>query len=267
MSRPRYNDWTLPKGHRERGESVEETALREVLEETGMRCRIVTPLTTTRHRVEGDTKEVAWFAMTPLPDSPGFSENSEVDSVEWLSPKNAAKRVTYQNDRDLITGTDLDSLSQTGTIRIVRHAIAGERAKWKKKDNERPLTKKGYREARALAELLCTTPIDRIVSSPYVRCTETVEPLAKLLGLDVEVDPGLGETPGERSPLDVLRELVGHNAVACSHGGVIQRTIRELRQLGTAVRGPVYATKASIWEVEVDAGKFVSARYLPPPRI
>ncbi len=268
VHRPRYPDWTLPKGHRERGETVEETAIREVLEETGLRCRIVAPLATTRHRVDGgDVKEVAWFAMTPLPGSPGFAKNGEVDSIEWLAPKDARKRVSYQNDRELIAEADLGSLSTTGTIRMVRHAVAGERSKWKKKDHERPLTKKGYREARAIADLLADASIDRVVSSPYVRCAQTLEPLASTLGLELELDPRLGEGPGNRPGIEVLAELVGHNAVVCSHGGVIQAALRDLKEAGMTVRGPMYASKASIWEIQVEAGRFTSARYLPPPRV
>jgi 8-oxo-(d)GTP phosphatase len=267
VHRPKYNDWTLPKGHRERGELLEETALREVLEETGHQCRIVGPLTTTRHRVNGDLKEVAWFAMTPLPDSPGFKSNAEVDEVAWLTPKRAAALVSYKNDRFLIAGTDIEALSRTGTLRLVRHSIAGERGSWKGPDRERPLTKKGHREALALAELLAPAGIDRVVSSPFTRCTETVQPLAKAVGIDLETDEGLGEDRSETSATEVVKSLVGHNAVVSSHGGIIQGILRDLRKEGLEVRGPLYCSKSSIWEIQVEDGVFTTATYHPPPRV
>ncbi len=266
VHRPRYDDWTLPKGHREPGETVEQTALREVLEESGLHCRIVAPLTTTRHKVDGDTKEVAWFAMSPLPDSPGFKPNSEVSEARWLSPDKARRRLTYKNDRNLIDDGELVRLSQTGTIRLIRHAIAGDRASWKGNDQDRPLTKKGHRESLALAELLADLWIDRVVSSPYTRCVATVEPLAKTLGVQTEIDERLGEDPPRSNAADVVRSLVGHNAVVSSHGGIIQGILRDLAKDGLPVRGPLYCSKASIWEIQVDGGKFTSATYLPPPR-
>lgn len=267
VHRPKYDDWTLPKGHREVGETVEQTALREVLEETGLQCRIVAPLTTTRHKVDGETKEVAWFAMTPLPDSPGFRPNNEVDESRWLSPEKAKARVSYKNDRTLIDEDELGRLSQTGTIRLVRHAIAGDRSRWKGNDRDRPLTKKGQRESLALAELMADLGIDRVVSSPYLRCVDTVGPLAKTLGIETEIDERLGEdVPGETAA-DLVRSLVGHNAVISSHGRIIQGVLRDLGKDGLVVRGPIYCSKASIWEVRVDGGGFVGATYLPPPKV
>ena len=118
--RPRYNDWSLPKGKADPDETPEQTAVREVLEETGYHCRIVAPLGKTRYRVSSRTKEVTWFAMRPLPDSPGFKPNNEVDKVKWLKPKKASALLDYDRDRDLVIETDLKKLSKTGTIFLVR---------------------------------------------------------------------------------------------------------------------------------------------------
>jgi len=152
--RPAYDDWSLPKGKADEGETPETTALREVFEETGYRCRIVASLGTTRYRVPGGVKEVDWFAMKPLPDSPGFEKNSEIDRIKWLSRAKAVTLLDYEGDRELLDGANLKKLAQTGTLRLIRHATAGDRAKWAGHDESRALTKKGRREAEAIADSL-----------------------------------------------------------------------------------------------------------------
>ena len=210
VHRPQYDDWTPPKGKADKGESPEETAIREVLEETGYRCRIVAPLGPTRYRVQGGVKEVHWFGMRPLPDSPGFTKNSEVDQVKWLSPRKLADKLSYDQDRELIAGTDFKKLAQTGNLYLFRHTTAGERSRWKGRDEDRSLTKKGWREADAIAGYLADAGIERIFSSPYERCVQSVKPLAKLIKAPVEISPLLGEEPDIDAAYALDRRPGGH---------------------------------------------------------
>lgn len=265
--RPRYGDWGFPKGKSDKGETPEETAVREVFEETGYHCRIVAPVGTTRYRINSGAKEVQWFAMRPLPDSPGFKKNKEVDAIKWVTRKKAKEALDYENDRLLLGGADLKKLSQTGTIRMLRHAAAGNREKWKGNDRERPLTKKGRREAAAIAAALQGSGIERIVTSPFLRCIETVEPLAKATGAKIEISEALAEGPDVDAAYDLVDSLVGANAVLCSHGDVIPATINRLVWLGLSLESRFYCSKGSIWEIDVDRGKFASARYVPPPEV
>lgn len=265
--RPQYDDWSLPKGKAENGESPEQTALREVLEETGYRCRIVAPVGTTRYRVKGGAKEVSWFAMKPLPDSPGFKKNPEVDQIEWLSRRRAKKQLTYEIDRDLVEQADLKTLAGTGRLYLVRHATAGDRARWKGPDDARPLTKKGRRQAEAIAASLADAGIERILSSPSTRCVETVEPLAKLIGAEIEKTPELAEEPDLDAAYTVVDATIGSNTVICSHGDVIPALINRMMWAGLELSTRFYYSKASIWEVEVEAGRFASAHYHPPPDV
>jgi 8-oxo-dGTP diphosphatase len=265
--RPVYDDWSLPKGKADEGESVEETAVREVLEETGYHCRIVAPLGTTRYRVPGGVKEVDWFAMKPLPDSPGFELNSEIDKVKWLSRRNAVGLLSYDHDRELIDGTDLKRLAQTGTIHMVRHATAGDRSRWSGDDQTRSLTKKGKRQAEAIASSLRDAGIERIVSSPYDRCVQTVEPLSKLIKAPVEISQDLAEEADIDGAYRVVDDLVGSNTVICSHGDVIPALINRMMWAGLSLTSRFYCSKGSIWEVEVDGGKFTTGHYHPPPEV
>lgn len=267
VHRPRYDDWTPPKGKADKGESPEETAVREVLEETGYRCRIVAPLGPTRYRVPGGVKEVHWFGMRPLPDSPGFKRNSEVDKVMWLSPRKLVDKLSYDQDRELIEGTDFKKLAQTGNLYLIRHTTAGERSRWKGRDEDRSLTKKGWREADAIAGYLAGAGIERIVSSPFERCVQSVKPLAKLIKAPVEISPLLGEEPDIDAAYALVDGLVGTNAVVCSHGDVIPALINRMMWAGLTLDSRFYCSKGSIWVVGVEEGKFTNAHYRPPPEV
>ncbi len=267
VHRPRYDDWTLPKGKSDPDETPEGTALREVLEETGNHCRIVAPLGATRYRVVGGVKEVNWFAMKPLPDSPGFSKNSEVDKVKWLSRRELLDLLTYDQDRELVEGTDLKKLAQTGALYLIRHTTAGDRRRWKGRDEDRSLTKKGWREADAIAGSLADAGIERIVSSPFERCVQTVKPLAKLIKARIETSPLLAEEPDIDAAYELVDSLIGANTVICSHGDVIPALINRMMWAGLSLESRFYCSKGSIWEVGVDGGKFTTARYMPPPEV
>jgi 8-oxo-dGTP diphosphatase len=101
VHRPRYDDWTFPKGKLEEGESDEECALREVHEETGLRCVLEEELGETEYTVDGAPKRVRWWRMRPLADD-GFAPNDEVDELRWLEPAAAIELLTYRPDRALL---------------------------------------------------------------------------------------------------------------------------------------------------------------------
>ncbi|HEX6301003.1 MAG TPA: NUDIX hydrolase [Acidimicrobiia bacterium] len=265
--RPRYDDWGLPKGKADQGETPEETAIREVLEETGFHCRIVAPLGATRYRVRNGVKEVTWFAMRPLPDSPGFKKNEEVDEIKWLTRKRAKALCDYENDRALIADADLKNLAQTGTLFLLRHAAAGDRRKWEGIDAIRPLNKKGRRQSAALAKSLQYSGIEKIYTSPYTRCVQTVEPLAEAVGAKVVEHDALAEGPDIDAAYALADELVGYNAVLCSHGDVIPAVINRMMWAGLTLESRFYCSKASIWAVGLEGGRFTTARYIPPPQV
>jgi 8-oxo-dGTP diphosphatase len=265
--RPRYDDWSLPKGKADDGETPEQTALREVLEETGYKCRVVAPVGTTRYRVPGGVKEVNWFALKPLPDSPGFKKNPEVDEVKWLSRRRALKQLSYDQDRELVEQTDLKRLAQTSTLYLLRHGTAANREKWTGEDTRRPLTKKGRRQAEAIARSLADAGIERILTSPYDRCVQTVGPLAEMIGAPIETYPELAEEADLDAAYALVDGVVGANAVICSHGDVIPALINRMMWAGLELSSRFYCSKGSIWEVPVEGGKFTTGHYIPPPDV
>ena len=152
---------------------------------------------------------------------------------------------------------------------VVRHAKAGSRHDWDGDDDtERPLTKPGRRQAAALTDRLGREAISAVWSSPYLRCTQTVAPLAAACGLDVRTDDRLGEGQAYERVLALLRELPDE-AVVCSHGDVIPELIHALSRRGTRLLTPPDWGKASIWLLDPpDAdGHVATAAVEPPPDV
>jgi 8-oxo-dGTP pyrophosphatase MutT (NUDIX family) len=101
VHRPRYDDWTLPKGKLDSGESFEDAAVREVFEETGLRCRLVRELPAVEYQVRGRPKVVRYWLMEVESETP-LADNDEVDEVRWLAPAQALGLLSYEHDRDVL---------------------------------------------------------------------------------------------------------------------------------------------------------------------
>jgi 8-oxo-dGTP diphosphatase len=148
---------------------------------------------------------------------------------------------------------------------LVRHAKAGSRSDWSGDDRERPLSKAGRRQADALARVLTPVCAGSLVSSPYVRCVQTLEPLATCVDGTVEIDERLAEGNDFRGALDLLATLPD-GSVLCSHGDVIPDTIAALDRRGCRILTEPDWRKASVWVLRREADGVVSeASVWPPP--
>jgi broad specificity phosphatase PhoE len=147
-------------------------------------------------------------------------------------------------------------------VYLVRHAQAGDRREWDGPDAGRPLNKKGRQHAEAIAEVLATRPIARVLSSPAVRCVQTVEPLAARLGVDIEVTATFAEGARFAAAREVLDTLAKepHDTVVCGHGDVIPELLESLEAEGTPLDGAGCA-KGSIWRLVADDGRFIRGDY------
>jgi CHAD domain-containing protein/phosphohistidine phosphatase SixA len=148
-------------------------------------------------------------------------------------------------------------------VYLVRHAKAGDREKWTDPDEDRPLTKPGRRQAEGLARMLKHAGVARVLSSPYVRCVQTVEPLAAALELPVGLEPALAEGASLDASLALLE--VEQPTVACTHGDVVGNVIEHLAVKGVSGADPYLCEKGSVWVLWIDAGAVCRAEYLPPP--
>jgi 8-oxo-dGTP diphosphatase len=274
IHRPRYDDWSLPKGKLAPGEAELEGAVREVLEETGHRVRVGRSLGETRYlKANGGItrpKVVRWWAME---DEGGiFSPSREVDELRWLSLADAAHLLTRDTDREILEAF-VRGPAPTSTVLVVRHATAGSRATWTDGDELRPLDECGHAQADELVRILTRFDVARIVSAPPIRCIDTVRPLADALSLPVEPAPVLS-VDGAADDMDgavaLVRQLGGteRDAVACSQGEVIPDLVTTLAgEDDVSVATPVRARKGSVWALTFDTGsRLVAADYLPAPR-
>lgn len=150
------------------------------------------------------------------------------------------------------------------TIRLVRHAKAGSRHNFAGLDDDRPLTKKGLVQAAGIAEMLAPKHPTRLLSSPLLRCIETLQPLADAVGLSVEIDTRLAEGSSYSSVLDLIEQLP-EGAVLCSHGDVIPAVIDALLRRGAELASEPDHRKGAMWELERERGEIVRVRAFAPP--
>ena len=154
------------------------------------------------------------------------------------------------------------------TLYVLRHARAGRRSAWRADDQLRPLTKVGRRQANGVAGVLEGRAVTRIVSSPYVRCIQSVEPLAHQLGLRVETADALAEGTPLDDVLRLVEKVADQETVLCTHGDVLKLLLEHVRGAGVKVRrrnGVPLMEKGSVWELATDHGAIVSATYHKPP--
>ena len=258
VHRPKYDDWSLPKGKADQGESDEACALREVREETGLCCELGPYLGEFSYIDKQDRPKVARFwAMRPVAGE--FRPSDEVDEVAWLSVPDARARLTRGQDAEMVDLLD-QHIPYRVRILLVRHATAGERDAWKGDDRLRPLDDRGRRQAQGLVRQLSSYPIERVLSSPHLRCVQSVQPLAEARGLVVEETERLAEENPEDA-LALISQLEGSTAVICTHGDVIPVVLDAM--LAGDHHEP--SEKGSTWAIDAGQPGPTSATYLEPP--
>jgi 8-oxo-(d)GTP phosphatase len=263
VHRPRYDDWSLPKGKLGRGEHALLAAIREVHEETGARAvpRLRLPSTRYLTSVPGVEKVVEYWAMECRAVD-GFTPNEEVDEVRWVPVAEAAGLLTYAHDRGVLAA--YPRLARVdGVVVLVRHAYAGERADWTGNDLRRPLDEVGRATAEQLAPLLAAYEPTRLVSARPDRCVQSLQPLARVTGLPIEIDDQFDESADAAAAATVIRATAqrGGVTVVCSQGGLIPDVVGGLSgRTAETYRTP----KGSGWVLGFAGTEFVNADRLDP---
>ena len=262
--RRHYDDWSLPKGKLDRGETFRKAAVREIREETGVKGPTIGRIGSIGYVTPAGNQKVVRYWLLEAKDG-RFRPNREVAAIAWLRGKKARARLTYERDRAVLTrGIEMVKEPASGRIFLTRHARAGDRTQWVGRDPLRPLSKRGRLQAEALADYFLHLPVDRIYSSPFERCEQTVEPLARTLGMKIRRQKSLAEGTRPKQVARFIEELGATSAVLSSQGDVIGDFIGRLARKGVDIDGPLEWKKGSIWVLETRRGRVVEARYVPP---
>ena len=241
IHREYHHDVSLPKGKVDPGEAPPQTAVREILEETGYRVTLGAPLGTAEYLLPGGRDKVVHYWSAEIGDDAfaaagDFTPNSEVQKIEWLPLVKAAAALTYERDAEVLQRfadrVETHSI-RTFALIALRHAKAASPSEWAGSDATRPLQPAGRRQAKSIAPAVAAWSPKRIISSTAARCLATVEPLSAATHVGVKQTDALSQDAFESGSDDVagvvakrLKKRV--DAVLCSHGPVLPAIIREI---------------------------------------
>ena len=254
VHRPKYDDWSLPKGKLNSNEHVVLGALREVWEETGYLGTPGRSLGEINYLKDGSPKRVRYWAIRA--DSGRFAPSEEVDQLMWLPPREGQQHLLPDRDRRILAEFARDS-DETWPFLLVRHGCAGERSAWPGDDRERPLDDLGHQQAVALAQMLSVYGVKRVLSADVLRCLDTVGPFAASKEIAVESEPLVSEAGTQAhasAAIDRLLTIVAAReaVVVCSQGKAMPDLIAGVtKALGYLVPPDRHTRKGGYWVLHV----------------
>jgi 8-oxo-dGTP diphosphatase len=264
IHRPRYDDWSLPKGKIDPGETAPVTAVREIFEETGHHAVLGRRLDLVSYPIEQGVKKVCYWAARSTGGE--FSPGSEVDELMWLPVADAKDKLSYPYDRKMLRHFGKHP-ADTHTVLVVRHGTAGRKSRFKGDDTKRPLDKRGRAQAEALVpQLLAFGPSD-VYAADRLRCQQTVEPLAEELGVTVHNEPTLTEESYAKSPKRARNRMLriaeqDGTPVICTQGKVIPDLIDWWCERDGIRPDKARNHKGSSWVLSLSAGRLVAADHI-----
>ncbi|WP_344362065.1 NUDIX hydrolase [Arthrobacter humicola] len=237
IHRPRYDDWSWPKGKIDPGETIPECAVREVWEEIGLVAPLGIPLPPIHYHVPAGLKVVHYWAVD-VNGAALVPDGKEVDSIMWCSPEKAARLLSNPSDvepLEHLASAHARGELKTWPLLVVRHAKAKPRSSWSKAEGDRPLAATGMRQAQAVGRLLQAWKPARIVSSPWLRCVATIAPYAKAADAKVKLNEALTEHRHGRSPHKTAAAVEAlfdkQRAVAlCTHRPALPTVLKQLEK-------------------------------------
>jgi 8-oxo-(d)GTP phosphatase len=267
VHRPRYDDWSLPKGKVDRGETEPVAAVREVLEETGYASELGRWLAAVSYPLEHGHKKVQYWSARALGGD--FTPNGEVDELLWLPTADALKRLQYPHDRKVLRRFNKHP-ADTRTVLIVRHGTAGTKARYKGNDHDRPLDKHGRAQAESLVGQLLAFGATEVYAAPRARCRQTVAPLAEELGVPIHDEPTLTEETyahdhgaGRKRVLEIAK--TDGTPVICTQGKVIPDLVAWWCARDGVRPHKSRNRKGSTWVLSLTGGRLIAADHISSP--
>lgn len=233
-------DVSLPKGKVDPGETLPQTAVREIAEETGLSVSLGAPLGTVEYTLPSGREKIVYYWSVEVDDHAlelaRFTPNNEIASLEWMPLARARKKLSYSHDNDIIDrfAARLEAgQARTFAVVAVRHGKAVPPQNWDGPDSTRPLLQRGSDQASAIAAGIAAYAPAKIVSSTATRCLSTVAPLSSLTGIPVKATADISQDAYEygtaKVPAVVAKRIAKkQSAVLCSHGPVLPVIVSEL---------------------------------------
>jgi 8-oxo-(d)GTP phosphatase len=267
IHRPRYDDWSLPKGKVDPGETEPVTAVREVHEETGYRSVLGRRLAAVSYPVAQDVKKVRYWAARRVDGD--FTPNSEVDELKWLPVTEAMKQLQYPDDRKVLRRFAKQPID-TQTVLIVRHGTAGSKSRYKGDDRKRPLDKRGRAQAESLVGVLLAFGANVLYAADRLRCHQTLEPLAEELGATIDDEPLLTEeayADNRKAARQRVLEIAaaGDTPVICTQGKVIPDLIAWWCERDGVRPDKSRNRKGSAWVLSLADKQLIAADHIGSP--
>lgn len=252
VHRPKYDDWSFPKGKIEIGESLISCAYREVLEETNVTSKFGPYLGKVEYLTEQGLKQVSFWAAKAIGEK-GFVPNLEVDQLKWVPLKNVSEILSMDSDRKILNKFVKIQLN-TNPLILLRHAKAITRDEWQGDDDDRPLDNLGQNQALRLLSIYQVYNLNEIHTSDSVRCYDTVEPMAKSLKIKLEVTSKLSETVYRKDKdqaIEYAKQVLKEdkNSLICSHNPILPKILNKLTKKSEIETNDQKLSPADCWVI------------------
>jgi 8-oxo-dGTP diphosphatase len=271
IHRPRYDDWSLPKGGVDAGETHIQAAFREVLEETGVKAIFGPEIGTVDYEVNGVTKEVRYWlaeadqfnAATPNPE--------EVDATEWLSISDAINKLSNSDDREIVRMAEEFGFGSTPLV-LLRHTKALKRDQWDGDDGDRPLEHIGQIQAAKIPAIYAPYAIEKIYSSDAIRCVQTIEAMAAEYGITPIYSSEISEFGFEKDSEKALDYalsvmLSDKPSVMCSHNPVLPKLVKKLIGKKNFKRLSAELKPGDSFVLHHRSGEVIAVDWTPAPKV
>jgi len=237
VHRTQHRDTSLPKGKLDPGETLPETAVREIAEETGLVVALGPPLGVVEYRLPNGRDKVVYYWAAEVAElaiaNSTFAANDEIESLHWMSPADARSELSYPHDIDIVERfAELHQQGRARTFAIIalRHGKATPPENWDGPDATRPLLQRGIDQALSVAHGVAAYRPAKLLSSPAVRCLQTIAPTARVTGLEVKEKPEISQDAFRSDAAAVAKVVAkrlraGVTVVLCSHGPVLPQII------------------------------------------